>query len=90
MGGEQVTKQHIKCNDTFVSKNIYACIMLKAWKARENTSSGYLSMGRERVTFFLLSFGCIFQIFNNAYVLLIIFQLDKKHYKDFVGIQNIL
>lgn len=29
-------------------------------------------------------------MFNNAYVLFTIFQLDKKYYKYFLGIQNIL
>lgn len=52
-GEKQVTKQHVQCDDTFVSKSIYVCIKQKAWKATENTGSGYLSAGRDGMISFL-------------------------------------
>lgn len=55
--------------------------MVKAWEATANTSSGYLSMRKVRVIFFFF-----FLNFYDEYVVLIIFQFDKKDYKDFVGI----
>lgn len=48
-GEKQVIKQHITCNDTLV--NIYIRIMLKAWKATEDASSGYLSKESDGLIF---------------------------------------